>query len=287
VQRKAYFCAIAAVLLWATVASAFKISLRYSQVLPLLFCASVFSTLVLFCFAAFQSKLPMLKKSAVKDYLYSALLGLLNPCLYYMALFTAYSRLPAQEALTLNFTWPIMLVLLSIPLLRQRITARSVIAISISFAGVTVIATRGNILAFRFTDVTGVLLAVASSVIWAVFWIYSVRDKRDEVVKLLLNFVFGSCFILIAMLLFSDIRFPTGRGVLGAMYIGLFEMGATFLLWLTALKLSKTTAHVAGLIYLVPFFSIVVIHFSVGEEIFLSTITGLVLIVAGIVLQRV
>jgi drug/metabolite transporter (DMT)-like permease len=180
-----------------------------------------------------------------------------------------------------------MLVLLSIPLLRQRTTARSIVAILVSFVGVTVIATRGNILTLQFTDVTGVLLAVGSSVIWALFWIYNIRDKRDEIIKLFLNFAFGSCFVFIAMLLFSDIRLPTGRGVLGAAYIGLFEMGITFLLWLSALKLSRTTAHVAGLIYLVPFLSIVVIHFALGEQIFLSTITGLVLIVTGIVLQKV
>jgi drug/metabolite transporter (DMT)-like permease len=179
-----------------------------------------------------------------------------------------------------------MLVLLSIPLLRQRISARSIVAILVSFIGVIVIATRGNILAFRLTDVTGVLLAVGSSVIWALFWIYNLRDRRDEVVKLFLNFAFGSCFVLIAMLLFSDVRLPTGRGVLGAAYIGLFEMGITFLLWLNALKLSRTTARVANLIYLVPFLSIVVIHFALGEQIFFSTITGLILIVAGIILQE-
>jgi drug/metabolite transporter (DMT)-like permease len=278
---------MAAVFLWSTVASAFKITLRHIEVLPLLFLASLVSTGVLFCLAAFSKKLQLLKTFAAKDYIHSVLLGLLNPCLYYIALFTAYSRLPAQEALTLNFTWPIMLVLLSVPLLRQRITAGSIVAILVSFGGVIVIATRGNILALRFTDAAGVLLAVGSSVIWALFWIYNIRDKRDEVVKLFLNFAFGSCFVFLAMLLFSDFRLPTGRGGLGAIYIGLFEMGVTFLLWLSALKLSKTTAHVANLIYLVPFLSIVVIHFALGEQIFLSTITGLVLIVAGIILQKV
>jgi drug/metabolite transporter (DMT)-like permease len=156
----------------------------------------------------------------------------------------------------------------------------------VSFAGVAIIATRGNILAWRFTDIAGVLLAVGSSVIWSLFWIYNIRDKRDEVVKLFLNFAFGSCFALIAMLLFSGIHPPTGRGGLGAAYIGLFEMGITFLLWLRALKLSRTTAHIANLIYLIPFFSILVIHFAVGEQIFLSTVAGLILIVTGIVLQK-
>jgi drug/metabolite transporter (DMT)-like permease len=285
-QKKAYLYAIVVVLLWSTVASALKISLRYLDVLPFLFLASVFSTIILFCFLLFLRKLSLLKTLAKKDYLHSALLGFLNPFLYYVVLFKAYSILPAQEALVLNFVWPIMLVLLSIPLLRQRIKLKSVLAIIISFFGVFLIATRGDILGFRFASVTGVSLAVGSSLIWAMFWIYNVKDQTDEIVKLFLNFLFGSCFIFFSMLLFSKVRIPSFNGLLGAIYIGLFEMGITFLVWLKALKLSKTTAHVTSLIYLVPFLSIVVIHFVVGEEIFFSTVIGLIFIVTGIILQK-
>jgi drug/metabolite transporter (DMT)-like permease len=63
-------------------------------------------------------------------------------------------------------------------------------------------------------------------------------------------------------------------------------MGITFVLWLRALRLSRTTAQVSNLIYLSPFVSLVLIHLIVGETIMLSTITGLVFIVAGIVLQQ-
>ena len=88
------------------------------------------------------------------------------------------------------------------------------------------------------------------------------------------------------MLLFSKVWLPNLKGLLGAIYIGLFEMGIAFLVWLKALKLSKTTAHVTSLIYLVPFFSIVVIHFAVGEKILFSTVIGLLFIVTGIILQK-
>ena len=44
-------------------------------------------------------------------------MGLHNPFLYYLVLLTAYKLLPAQEAGTLNYIWPLVLVLLSIPLL--------------------------------------------------------------------------------------------------------------------------------------------------------------------------
>lgn len=287
-QKKAYFYATAAVLLWTTVASAFKISLRYLDVLPLLFYASLVSTIILFCLLLFFRKLNLLKTLARKDYLCSAFLGFFNPFIYYLVLFKAYSILPAQEALTLNFIWPIMLVLLSIPLLNQKIKLRSILAVIISFAGVFIIATRGDIFGLRFTNVAGVSLAIGSSIIWALFWIYNVKDKGDEIVRLFLNFAFGSVFIFFAVLVLPKVQItlPSFRGVLGAVYIGLFEMGITFLIWMRALKLSETTAYVANLIYLIPFLSIVVIHFVVGEQILFSTITGLILIVAGIVFQK-
>jgi drug/metabolite transporter (DMT)-like permease len=179
-----------------------------------------------------------------------------------------------------------MLVLLSIPLLKQKIKPVSVFAVIISFFGVFVISTRGEILGFRFTSPTGVILAVGSSVIWAVFWIYNVKDNRDEVVKLFLNFAFGSVFIFLSMLICAKAEVPNFKGALGAVYIGLFEMGITFLVWLRALKLSRTTAHVANLIYLVPFLSLVVIYFVVGEKVLASTIVGVFFIVGGIVLQN-
>ena len=285
-QRKAYFCAIVTVLLWSTVASAFKISLRYLDVLPLLCCASIVSTIFLFCALSFLKKLNLLTTLSKNDYLRSALLGLLNPFLYYLVLFKAYSILPAQQALTLNFTWPIMLVLLSIPLLGQKIKPKSIFAIIISFFGVIIISTQGRILGLKFTSLTGASLALGSSVIWALFWIYNIKDHCDEIVRLFLNFAFGSCFIFLSMLLFSKLELPSRNAILGPVYIGLFEMGITFVLWLKALKLSKTTAYVANLIYLVPFLSLLVIHFVIGEPIFFSTVIGLIFIVAGIVVHK-
>ncbi len=285
-QKKAYLCAGIVVLLWSTCASAFKISLRHIDVLPLLFFASITSTAVFFVYLLVSKKLNLLKDLSRTDYLHSAMLGFLNPFLYYVVLFKAYSLLPAQEAQPLNFIWPLTLILLSIPLLKQRISPKDIIATIISFVGVVVISTRGDILALKFTDTAGVALATGSSVIWALFWIYSVRDKRDEVVRLFLNFAFGSVFTIASMLLLTNVRIPHVSGILGAVYVGLFEMGITFLLWLKALKLSKTTAHITNLIYVVPFFSLVVISFAAGEKILPSTMVGLVFIVGGIVLQR-
>ena len=285
-QTKAYFYAVATVLLWSTVASAFKLTLGQMDFLEMLLGASVVSLAALFVIVLAQGKLSLIANSSREDVARSASLGFLNPFLYYVILFKAYSVLPAQEAQPLNWTWPIMLVLLSIAILKQPIRWVNVLAIVISFAGVLVISTRGDVLAFRFTNLPGALLALGSSVIWALFWIYNIKDRRDEIVKLFLNFAFGSVFTLAAVLLFGDIRIPATAGFLGIVWIGLFEMGITFVTWLKALQLSRTTAQVSNLVYAAPFLSLFLIHFIVGEEILPSTVLGLVLIVTGVIVQQ-
>ncbi len=286
----AYSYAMVAVLFWATSASAFKLSLRHVGVLPLLFVASATSTVAFGAYLLATRRLNLLRAFTQKDYLWSAGLGFLNPFLYYVVLFKAYSLLPAQEAQPINFVWPLTLVLLSIPLLGQRIRFASILAILISFTGVVVIATRAagpaDILRFRFSSGTGVLLALSTTVVWALFWILNAKDRRDEAVRLFANFAFATGYTLVALLLTGQVTAPPWRGLVGGVYIGLFEMGITFLAWLKALKAAPTTAHVVNLIYLVPFLSLLVIALVLGETIRPSTVVGLVLIIAGIIAQK-
>ena len=67
-----------------------------------------------------------------------------------------------------------------------------------------------------------------------------------------LNFFFGCIFIVIGAFIidFSQVTsVPNFKGIFGAVYVGIFEMGITFVIWLKALNLSKTTAQVSNFIY--------------------------------------
>jgi len=288
-QRKAYSFAILAVILWSTVASAFKISLRHVDYLELLLYASFFSTLIIFVVLLIRKKIHLLRTYSFKDFAFAAFLGFFNPFLYYIVLFKAYSILPAQEAITLNYTWPLMLVLLSIPLLKQKINFLSIVAIIISFFGVIIIATRGDIASLSFSNIKGDLLPLSSAVIWALFWIFNLKDRHDVVVKLFVSFCFGLIFSIILIIVrstFLGFSLPNIKGILGSAYVGFFEMGLTFIVWLSALKYAKTTAQVSNFIYITPFLSLLLVSIVVGEKILFSTIIGLVFIIAGIILQR-
>jgi drug/metabolite transporter (DMT)-like permease len=274
------------VLFWSTVASAFKLSLRYLDHFQLLLYSSIVSIIVMSVILILQGKIRLIFSYSKRQYVRSIFLGFLNPFLYYTVLFKAYDLLPAQEAQPLNYTWAITLALLSIPLLKQKIGLRDIAGAFVSYSGVLVISTHGDLLGFRFSDPLGVALALGSTVIWALYWIYNTKDDRDPVAGLLLNFLFGLPFVLVLCLSLSSIRVHSTYGLMGAVYVGIFEMGITFVLWLSALKLSENTAKVGNLIFISPFLSLIFIHYLVGEDILASTFKGLVLIVAGLLIQQ-
>lgn len=220
--------------------------------------------------------------------MHSALLGLVNPFLYYIILLKAYQLLPAQVAQPLNMIWPIILVFLSIPLLGQKIRRKSFIALFISFIGVYIISSQGNLFGHEHSNTTGVLLATGSAVFWALYFILNVRDQRDEAVKLFLNFLFASFYIIVAMAVTGNwihTDYPL-KGFMAAIYTGVFEMGITFFLWLKALKLASSTDKISNLVYLAPFLSLVFIHFILHEPVYFTTPLGLVFIISGIWIQN-
>jgi drug/metabolite transporter (DMT)-like permease len=285
--RQSYIYAGLAIFFWSTVPTAFKISLGELDVLPMLTIAALISTLVLLIVVLAGNKTDLIRKNTPKEFLYSALLGFINPFLYYLILLKAYQLLPAQVAQPLNMIWPIILVFLSVLILRQRIERKSLIALFISFAGVYIISSQGKPFNPGHSDLTGVFLATGSSVFWAIYFILNVKDKRDEAVKLLLNFIFGSVYLVITMIITGGWHVEIGfRGAAASVYIGIFEMGITFLFWLKALQMASTTDKVSNLVYLAPFISLVFVHFILHEPVYYTTPAGLLLIISGILIQN-
>lgn len=282
---KAYLYAILAVLFWATCPTAFKLGLRGMDTWQLMTGATLVSTLVLGGISLFQGKMPFLIKLSRKDVLFSALMGLLNPVAYYLILFKAYSILPAQVAQPLNMVWPILLVLLSIPLLGHKITWKSMGAMFLSFSGVILVSMQRGALDLHPDNRLGVFLALASSVLWAFYFILNSRGKTDPVLRLFLNFAFASVYILV-LSLFRENSFPfTSRDWLAAAYVGIFEMGITFVLWIMAIRMASSSDKISNLVYIAPFLNLLLAHFVLGETILLSTIYGIALLVSGIVIQ--
>jgi drug/metabolite transporter (DMT)-like permease len=284
--KQSYIYAGLAIFFWSTVPTVFKISLEELEVLQMLTLATFTSTLVMIIVVIAGKKTNLIAKTTFRELLNSAILGLINPFLYYLILLKAYQLLPAQVAQPLNMIWPIILVFLSVPILGQKIEKKSYIALFISFVGVYIISSQGMLFKPGQTNPAGVLLATGSSVFWALYFILNLKDKRDESVKLLLNFIFGSFYLILVMTITGKWNMQIElKGLASSVYVGIFEMGITFFFWLKALKLASTTDKVSNLVYLAPFISLIFVHFIIHEPVYYTTPIGLITIILGIFIQ--
>jgi drug/metabolite transporter (DMT)-like permease len=210
----------------------------------------------------------------------------MNPVAYYLVLFAAYDRLPGQEAMALNYTWALAMAFLAVPILGQRLTRIDIVAGLIAYAGVWVIATRGSVIDVDFADPLGVILALASTLLWALYWLLNAKDKRQPLVGQWQNFSVGLPVLTALLLLGPGLQWH-GWPALGAgVYVGLFEMGVAFILWQLAVHNVSRTAKVSNLIFLSPPVSLLLLSFVVGEPIFPSTLVGLGLILLGLGVQQ-
>jgi drug/metabolite transporter (DMT)-like permease len=118
------------------------------------------------------------------------------------------------------------------------------------------------------------------------YWLVSTRNQRDPVACLCLNFAVAAPVALALCALFSSLAVPGWRALAGAAYVGLFEMGLTFALWSTALRLSSGVSRIGNLIFLSPLVSLVFIATILGEPIHPATLVGLALIIPAVLLQQ-
>ncbi|BBB25834.1 DMT family transporter [Amphritea japonica] len=286
-NRKPLFLAFAVVLMWSTVATAFKLTLSLISPLQMLWIAVTTSFVILFIATLLQKK-----QSLARQYLrdspgYFLLLALLNPTLYYLILFAAYDLLPAQQAQALNYTWAVVLSIMAVPFLGQQFTLKNLVSIVLAYSGVVVIATQGQFLALDFKNPLGVILGLSSSVFFAAYWILNTRRPRDAVVSLMLCFGLSLPILSVLMLWQNAFILVPWQAVAGGIYIGTFEMGFAFLLWMQAMRMSDNTAQLSNLVYLSPPISLLLLATIADEPVMLSTIAGLVLIISGVLFQQI
>lgn len=281
-ERQALTFGLLSVLFWSTVATGFKLGLTLMSPIQLLFLGTVISWFVFLLCAIWQRSFHIERS----DRVLVAALGLLNPCIYYLILFTAYDLLPAYIAQPLNYTWAITLSLLAIPLLRQRLSLKSVLAILVSYSGVVILLTTGQTDTGQKLSFLGISLAVLSTVFWALYWLLNTRCSSNPLAMMFWSFT-AAMPLLGTILLTTDSLPPLNtRTLFYGAWVGLLEMGITFLLWQRALRLTVNVSRISQLIFFSPFLSLILIYFVLDEPVGLGAVVGLAVIVLGVWLNR-
>ncbi|MBP6065640.1 DMT family transporter [Bacteroides sp.] len=285
-HTKATVYAGIAVLSWSTVATAFKLSLKYLTHFEMLLVASCTALLLFTLLLTFQQKWALVATLSRRQWGRFALIGLLNPVAYYLVLFKAYALLPAQVAQPINYAWPIVLLILLALFARQPIPRKKYIGMCMSLGGVALISLGSGSLAGASVSVYGLLLAALSAFLWAGYWMVNNKNRLiDSSVALFMSFLFGTLYLLGGACVVG-VNISTLPGILSGMYVGAFEIALPFTFFGLAMRTTTNPALINQLCYLSPFLSLFLIAVVLGEQIVTTTYIGLALIVLGIVFNE-
>ncbi|HRJ40994.1 MAG: DMT family transporter [Caldilineaceae bacterium] len=290
-QRISYFNLALCILFWASIPVVSKKILVEMTNVQMLFWSTIFSFVVLAGLLVAQGKVRLLSRYSLRAYGWMALLGFLGAYLYYILLYGALARTTAAEGFILAYTWPILVSLLAVVLLGEKLTPRRGLAVLVSFLGVLVIVTQGRLVSIAFTSLTGDLLALAGAFVFALFSVLGKKAHYDQTVSA--TVYFGVALVAVAATLLLPSLAGEGPGVgwpsaavwPWLLYNGFLVNGVSYIFWFKALE-NGDTFVISNALYLTPFLSLLFVFFWLDEPILPSAVIGLLVIVAGMAIQR-
>jgi drug/metabolite transporter (DMT)-like permease len=206
---------------------------------------------------------------------------------YHFLLFTAFQYAPTVEANSINYLWPLLIVLLSpVYLPGYKLKPHHILGALIGLAGAGLVISGGH-LSLDIANLKGYVLAAAAALIWAS---YSLLTKRLPPFPTAA--VGGFCLVsgIISLGLYgvsslSSSQAPVALSLQDWIFlvlIGIGPMGIAFYTWDAALKRGDPRI-IGSLTYVTPFCSTLVLVLLGGRS--LSWVAGIaiLLIVSGAV----
>lgn len=282
-MKKPYILAAIAIFIWSTAPVISKNLLGSFSSMQIVCISALFASIFLIVLNIANKKIKILKTYRLKDFITTILIGLPGTFLYYLFLYFGTDKMLASQAFIINYLWPIMSIVFACIILKEKMTAKGIIAIAMSFLGV-IIVTGENLLHFDKNTILGAFFCIMGAVSYGSFTALNKRFTYDKAVSMMLSY--STTFIITAIItLFTENNFMiTPLQLLGFGWNGIFSYAVGTTCWAMALDIGSTN-KISNLAYITPFLALVWTAIFLGEPIELTSILGLVVIVAGILLQ--
>jgi len=284
-MNKKCIYAIASVIIWSTLAPFTKSLLGAMTNFQILFICSMLASAFLLTVNIVTGNIKNIRNYKPKDIAIMAGLGFLGLFVYKALYNVGLENLTSQQACVINYLWPIMIVIFSCIILREKMTVMKAVAMLCSFAGIIILTSGVDVSGSEGNAVMGI---VGCAVAAACYGLYSVLNKKvnyDLKLTMMIAWLTAAAFSLPLGLIFEDWGSIGVSAIPAVLWLGIFGDGVAYLTWAMALSGKGSTATVANLAYLTPFLSLVVSMIVLNEPLDGRAVIALVFIVGGILLQ--
>ena len=283
-MRRNYLLAFSAMLMWSTMSGAVKLLFNRTPSIPnfqVLSVSAFFAFVALLLYIVVTGKIKAIKQYDFRDILNMSGLGFLGFFMYTSLYFYGISVLTAQEACIVNHLWPMMIVVFSVIILGEKLSAVKIGALASSFIGVVILS--GGI--HGDGQIWGILSCAAGAVCYGLFTALNKKKDYDQNIAMTIMWLVTALAAAVAGL-FTETWVPLSTTeIIGLLWIGAATDAAAYLLWTIAIHSSENTAPIANMAYITPFMAMIVSWLLLGEKLSPTAAIALIFIVGGVAVQ--
>ena len=212
------------------------------------------------------------------------LLGIFGIFGFYVLYVLSLSQKASMESYLIVTSWPLLIVLLSIPFFKEKLTTKNIIGIFCALVGIYLIIGKGRVPQFTIDSYVSYLYATLAAFIWALYSIFckKIKELKKQAIA---NFCF-SATILSGLCHFTQeqhvaINLVTNLDItLIIIFLGVFPLGIAFFMWDFAMRYGDIK-FVGTISYLGPIMGSILFIMLGVEQFSYIMVISLLLIVGG------
>ena len=289
--QKEYLMAVFAIFCWGTNAPVSKVLLTKLTNMEVLCYSSTIAAIVLLTAIFISGQWRQFRQYRLKDIGQLALLGSVGFFLYTALYQYGLTVLPAQTACILNYLWPLMTVLFSIPILKEKLSFSKLLALFLSFLGVVIIVFQPGASSGSGLNLSGCLSCILAAACYGCFCALNKKRGGSQMINMFIYIGTSAVLALCAGLtegalpeMAVGMHLPTAAQLPGLLWHGIFITAVAYLLWAMALQ-GGNTATISNFAFATPAISLFLSALFLKEPVYVTSVIGLIFILGGFFLQ--
>lgn len=284
-KTKAIVYTLICVALWALIPVVSKLGQANLDNHQFLFWSSVISFLAFLVATVAVKQNKMFLSYKARDWFNAISLGFLGTYFYYILLYCGYASAQGLEVLVLQYSWPIFIVLLSIFILKEKLTFRRALAVLFGFLGVILVLTKGNFTQVHLDNYFVDVLVLIAAFTFGLFSVLSKKVHLEPYTMITIYFLTATIASFVSMLWLSYFSLPTKDALIPILVNGLIVNGFSYIFWIKALKEAEAS-FVAPFVFLTPVLSALYLILFFREPLLQVYGLGLLAVIIGGLLNK-
>ncbi len=274
------------ILSWSFIPIVSKLAQTQIEGSLFLFYSNIFSFIAVIVYTKISHNKNFRFKIDNKTMFKTAYLGFLGCFLYYICIYYGYKVANPIEVIIIQYLWPILISILSLFLLKEKLTLNKIIALILGFLAVVIVIAKGDILNIHFDSLSGLVIVFLGAVSFALFSVLSKKEQIEPYLGVILFFAWASLFSLIWVIIVGKLELPNGKDMIFIMINGIIINGISYIWWIKALSLWQAS-KISILVFLTPVLATMWLMIFLNEKVFQSyTIALIFVIISGILTLR-